>query len=291
MRLGISLMMLLALATVPAAASTLTIEGVASPAWLERGGVRLPLAAGMRLADKDRVVTGPGARVLLRMAEGSAIKLGENVVLAVDDLADKRGPDVARLVTASLDVVRGAFRFTTDIFGKRKASRDVKFRISTITAGIRGTDVWGKSAEDRDIVCLIEGRIGVEHGGRQFTMAEPLSFFIAPRKDKPLPVAPVDRKQLETWATETDIAPGSGGARRGGRYHVDASVAPDQKTALDAYDRLRAAGYPAVIRPAKKEDGGEEYRVRIQNLPTRQDARATAEKLKALGLAEAAVSR
>jgi len=291
MRLGISLMMLLALATVPAAASTLTIEGVASPAWLERGGVRLPLAAGMRLADKDRVVTGPGARVLLRMAEGSAIKLGENAVLAVDDLADKRGPDVARLVTASLDVVRGAFRFTTDIFGKRKASRDVKFRISTITAGIRGTDVWGKSAEDRDIVCLIEGRIGVEHGGRQFTMAEPLSFFIAPRKDKPLPVAPVDRKQLETWATETDIAPGSGGARRGGRYHVDASVAPDQKTALDAYDRLRAAGYPAVIRPAKKEDGGEEYRVRIQNLPTRQDAGATAEKLKALGLAEAAVSR
>lgn len=291
MRLGFVLAALAALFTTHAAAQALTVEGVASPAWLERSGVRLPLAAGMRLANKDRVVTGPGARALLRMAEGSAIKLGENAVLAVDDLADKRGPDLARLVTASLDVARGAFRFTTGLFVKSNARRDVKVRISTITAGIRGTDVWGKSAEDRDIVCLIEGSIGVEHGGSQFTMAEPLSFFIAPRKSKPLPVAPVDRKQLETWATETDIAPGSGGARRGGRYHVDASVAPDQKTALDAYDRLRAAGYPAVIRPAKKADGGEEYRVRISNLPTQRDAAAAAEKLKALGLAEAAIGK
>lgn len=291
MRLGFILAALAALFATQATAQALTVEGMTSPAWLERSGVRVPLAAGMRLADKDRVVTGPGARALLRMAEGSAIKLGENAMLAVDDLADRRGPDVARLVTASLDVVRGAFRFTTDIFGKRKASRDVKIRITTITAGIRGTDVWGKSADDRDIVCLIEGRIGIEHGGSQFTMAEPLSFFIAPRKDKPLPVAPVDKKQLETWATETDIAPGSGSARRGGRYHVDASVSPDQKTALDAYDRLRAAGYPAVIRPGKKEDGGEVYRVRIPNLPTRQDAAATAEKLKALGLADAGIGK
>ena len=128
--------------------------------------------------------------------------------------------------------MRGAFRFTTGIFGKHAAGRDVKVRISTVTAGIRGTDLWGRSDDRRDVVCLIEGSISVSHAQTgEFTMAEPLSFLVAPRREKPLPVAPVDGKQLELWAAETEIQGGSGGARRGGRYQVDASVSPDQKTA------------------------------------------------------------
>lgn len=283
---------LLALFAAPGIAQTLAVEGVVSPAWVERGDSRVPLAAGMQLKDRDRIVTGPGARALLRMSEGSAVKLGENASLAVDGLSDKTGLDASRLVTASLEVARGAFRFTTGIFGKRSAQRDVKVRIATITAGIRGTDLWGKSDQNRDLVCLIEGRIAVNHPqAGEFTMADPLSFFVAPRQNRPLPVAPVDPKQLKEWATETEIAPGSGGARRSGRYQVDASVSPDQKAALAAYDTLRAAGYPAVLRPAKKEDSSTEYRVRVQNFATQQDAAATVEKLMALGLAEAAVAK
>jgi hypothetical protein len=274
------------LAAAPAFAQTLMVESVVSPAWVERGGSRLPLAVGVRLADKDQIRTGPGGRALLRMAEGSAVRLGENATLGVDGLAERRSAG-ARLVTASLDVVRGAFRFTTDIFAKKKSARDVKIRVTTITAGIRGTDVWGKSQDDRDIVCLIEGRIGVEHGGSQFTMSDPRSFFIAPRKEKPLPVAPVDAKQLAEWSAETDIARGAGGARRGGRHHITVAVAADQQSALATYDKLRGAGYPAVVLAAKK-DGGEEYRIGVRNLPTRQDAAAMAAKLKALGFADAA---
>lgn len=289
MRTILGLMALLALHAVPAVAQSIVVEGVLSPAWVERGGRLAPLAVGMQLGDRDRIRTGPGARALLRLAEGSAVKLGENAVLELDGVSDKRDAGVERLFTASLDVVRGAFRFTTAIFGKHAAGREVKIRVSTVTAGIRGTDLWGKSADDRDIVCLIEGRIGVEHGGQSFEMAEPLSFFIAPRKEKPLPVAPVDRKQLELWAAETEIQGGSGGAHRGGRYQVEASVSPNQKTALVAYDTLRAAGYPAVLHPVKTESGYE-YRVRIQQLPTQRDAQAAVERIKALGLAEAAVS-
>jgi hypothetical protein len=284
-------MALLALHAVPALAQAIVVEGVLSPAWVERGGRLAPLAVGMQLGDRDRIRTGPGARALLRLAEGSAVKLGENAMLELDGVADRRDAGVERLFTASLDVVRGAFRFTTGIFGKHAAGREVKVRVSTVTAGIRGTDLWGKSDESRDLVCLIEGRISVSHAETgEFTMAEPLSFLVAPRKEKPLPVAPVDRKQLELWAAETEIQGGSGGARRGGRYQVDASVSTEQKTALAAYDTLRAAGYPAVLLPVKS-DSGYEYRVRIQQLPTQQDAQAAIEKIKALGLAEAAVPR
>ena len=290
MRYRLGLMVLLVLHAVPALAQTIVVEGVLSPAWVERGGRLAPLAVGMQLGDRDRIRTGPGARALLRLAEGSAVKLGENATLELDGVADRRDAGVERLFTASLDVVRGAFRFTTGIFGKHAAGREVKIRVSTITAGIRGTDLWGKSDDRRDLVCLIEGSISVSHAqAGEFTMAEPLSFFIAPRKETPLPVAPVDRKQLELWAAETEIQGGSGGARRGGRYQVDASVSSDQKTALAAYDTLRAAGYPAVLQPVKTESGYG-YRVRIQQLPAQQDAQAAVEKMKALGLTEAAVS-
>src|SRR6185503_7742153 len=89
----------LALLAAPAAAQTLTVEGVVSPAWVERGGTRLPVAVGMRLNNKDRVVTGAGSRLLLRMAEGSAVKLGENATVALDRLAEKKGTDSQRAVT------------------------------------------------------------------------------------------------------------------------------------------------------------------------------------------------
>ena len=32
-----------------------------------------------------------------------------------------------------------------------------------MTAGIRGTDLWGSSDAERDLVCLVEGRITVTH--------------------------------------------------------------------------------------------------------------------------------
>jgi hypothetical protein len=282
---------LLALLAAPAFAQTLIVEGVVSPAWVERGGKRVPLAVGMRLDDKDRVVTGAGSRLLLRMAEGSAVKLGENATVALDGLADRKGADAKRVVTAALDVVRGAFRFTTGIFDKRPAGRSVDIRVATVTTGIRGTDLWGKSDEKRDLVCLIEGKISVSHPQTgEFTMSEPLSFFVAPRDAQPLPVAPVDPKQLALWAAETEIEAGSGGARRGGRVHVDAAVSPDRAAALAAYEQLRAAGYPAMMRRAKTADGAE-YRVRLQSFPTRQDAAAALEKLKALGLTEAAIAK
>ena len=50
-----------------------TVEGVQLPAWVERGpnGVRQPLAPGAVLGSQDNVLTGPNARLLLRMADGS----------------------------------------------------------------------------------------------------------------------------------------------------------------------------------------------------------------------------
>jgi hypothetical protein len=243
----------------------------------------------MTLRNQDRVVTGAGSRALLKLADGSAVKLGENATVNLDGLAEKQGGRARKLVTASLDVARGAFRFTTGVFSRQAFERDVRIRVATVTAGIRGTDLWGKSDDQRDLVCLLEGRISVSHAQTgEITMSEPLAFFVAPRQQAPLPVGKADVAQMQQWAAETELGTVAGGARRGGRFRVEVSTAPDQQAALRDYDVVRRAGYPAAIQPVKSA-AAVEYRVRIVNLLSERDAQAVAEKVKALGLANAAV--
>jgi len=265
-----------------AGARTLTVEAVVSPAWVEHaGGAREPLVPGTVLLDGARVLTGNGARALLRMAEGSAIKLGENASLGVDRLADK-GSAVSRIVSGALDVAQGAFRFTTKVFASPLASRDLNIRIATVTAGIRGTDLWGKSSTERDVVCLIEGRIYVQHQEQAFTMQDPLSFFIAGRDGKRQPVAPVPAAQLQEWATETGIAPASGASRRGGKHRVALAAVADQSAAAVLATRLRTEGYPARVR-AYRADGSLRYAVDVIGLGSAEDAAQMAGVLRMAG--------
>ncbi|RPJ44727.1 MAG: hypothetical protein EHM16_14755 [Betaproteobacteria bacterium] len=274
--------LLLMFVTAVAGARTLSVEAMVSPAWIEHaGGAREPLVPGAVLRDGDRVLTGTGARALLRMAEGSAIKLGENASLVVARLADKGGA-ADRVVSATLDVVQGAFRFTTRIFGSPRASRDLTIRIATVTAGIRGTDVWGKSSADRDVVCLIEGRIFVQHREQAFTMQDPLSFFIAGRDGKRQPVALVPEAQLQEWATETEIAPASGASLRGGKHRVVLAAATDKATATTLVGRLRTGGYPARVR-AYRAAAGLRYAVDVPGLGSAEDAAQLARALRAAG--------
>ena len=70
-------------------------------------------------------------------------------------------------------------------------------RVAQVTAGIRGTDFWGRSRADRQIVCLIEGAIEVGADGEQpVRMDKPLQFYQRD-KGKTQPVGLVDPKQLD----------------------------------------------------------------------------------------------
>lgn len=276
------LLMALMMVSGVVAARTLSVEAVVSPAWVERaGGPREPLAPGTVLNDGDRVLTGGGARALLRVSEGSGIKLGENAQLRVDRISD-RGVDTGRVVSGMLEVLQGAFRFTTRLFGSPRARREIDVRIVTMTAGIRGTDVWGKSSPDRDVVCLIEGRIFVQHREQAFTMQDPLSFFVAARDGSRQPVAPVPEAQLKEWAEETEITPASGASSSGGKHHLTLAAAVDNDTATALAQRLRAAGYPLRLR-AYRAAAGLRYEAYIAGLASAEDAAALADALRRAG--------
>ena len=255
------------------------VEGVQMPAWVERtvtGGMRrIPLAPGMALRRGDEVKTGAGSRLYIKLAEGSLVKLGENASLKLLDLQTER----AGLFRAALNVLEGAFRFTTDVLA-RERRREVSIRVATVTAGIRGTDLWGKSDRaDRQTVCLIEGKVEVgAEGEAPVTMDQERQFY---RRDKgqTMPLGFVEPVQLAQWALETEIADGQGAARRGGKWRLTLASAGTQSEALAVYDQLRTAGYAAEIHPVK---AGEKrvYVVRISRLPTKADAEALAAQLR-----------
>ena len=250
------------------------VELVQMPAWVERGAASTPLEPGMELRDRDQLKTGANSRLLLRMADGSLVKLGERGSLGLDAMR-MRGDSVFE---AALKVAQGAFRFTTQAAAKFRGKREVNISIATVTAGIRGTDLWGKSAPDREIVCLIEGRIEVTPPGESpIAMDQPLSFYIRD-KGQSQPVVPVPMEQLKEWAAETEPQPGQGISKRGGKFRITASgLAYGQAQAL--YDDLRRAGYPAEIIPARIKDK-RVYNVRLSNLETQKDAEFVAAKLK-----------
>ena len=190
------------------------IEAVQMPAWRLREGRAQPLAVGMEVKHGDRIRTGATARVYLKLAEGSSVKLGESAELGFYS----RSLKPASNFKGALDVVKGAFRLTTGVLQKARGQREIAIRIGTATAApvanSGGTDLWGKSDAERDLILLIEGRIEIKHAGQTMEMAEPLSYFAAPKKTAPPEVASVDPEQFKQWARETEILPGDGMAQR-----------------------------------------------------------------------------
>ena len=251
-------------------AAPTVVEAVQYPAWLERGGNAVPLTPGTALQAQDRLRTGANARVQLKMPEGSAVKLGENAQFVIERVED-RG-----VFRAALSVLAGAFRFTTDAV-RKATKRDIEIKVKNATAGIRGTDLWGKSTDERDIVCLLEGKITVGSAGHPtVTLDQPLDFYQKPRDGAPA-VAKVDQKQIDIWARETEISTEGPAARAGGKWRVMAAKFSTRDEALLLNRLLRSGGYPSEIIAREGQ-----FAVVIPNLAGESEARALMANLRAI---------
>ena len=235
---------LLLVAQTVLAAPAGVVETVQFPAFLDRNGLSVPLSAGIELQQNDAVRTGEGGRLLIKLSEGSLIKLGQNATFQFEAVSVKKGG----LFQAGLRILEGAFRFTTSALAKSRP-RNVTIGISkTLTIGIRGTDLWGRGREDKDLVCLIDGKIEVTgNDSKTVTLDQPLQFFQSTRTAPPLPVGFIDKALLEQWATETELETGKGAATAKGAWRVVASGFASRDEAGGANRALRAKGYPSEI--------------------------------------------
>jgi hypothetical protein len=278
--------LLLATGAAHAAAPDATVETLKMPAWHVRGAVSSPLAPGMALRNGDQIRTGAGARVLLRLADGSTVKLGEHARFSLTGMG--MHPAVYR---ATLGVIEGAFRFTTTLLYRYRGAREVQVRFSTVTAGIRGTDLWGKSTGEGDIVALIEGRIELTRAGEPAVQMERAgTWYQAPRNAPSIAVQPIPAELLARFAQETEIGPGEGAAGRGGRWRVTLASGGAFADTIGAHDRLREAGYAAAVQQHAGSD--RRYQVVIDGLIGEADATALATRLRAeFGFADARALR
>jgi len=265
------------LAVSPAlAAPNAVVEALQAPAWLERGGKRLPLAVGTQLRNGDEVTTGVESRALFRLADGSRVKLGENGSLKFDSLAVRRGD--GRVLRATLRVLEGAFRFTTDAVSGARYRREIDVQFTTLTAGIRGTDIWGRNFGDREVVVLIEGRITVSRAGASVEMQEAGTYYQAPVSGEPS-VQRIPADLLNEWAQQTEIRKGGGAQSPGGQWKLDVARFDNQEAALALYDSLRRDGYSVRILP-RSVDSGHIYHVRLGGFSSRAEAQVLGERLR-----------
>lgn len=268
-----------------ASGAAATVEAVQSPAWRDRGGLIVPLAAGMDLRSGDVLRTGSGARVYLKLAEGSRVKLGEAARFTIYSNSLRPG----KSFRGALDILAGAFRFTTAKL-KKAGPRDVAIRVGTATIGIRGTDLWGRTDKDGDLVALLEGRIEITRAGQVTELAQPMTYFDAP-SGKAAEVKALDLETFVSLTRQTEIMVGDGAARAKGKWRVLAGTASSEEAALELYDRIRRAGFAAHIRPRAAKGGGWEYEAWLGRYASKSEAEVAAARLEAATGIKAGVGR
>jgi hypothetical protein len=269
---------LLCLAPPARAQSPAEVITLQPPVWLERAGARTPLRAGDSLASSDILETGDGGRVHVRLSDGSILKLGEGARLTLARLAPPDKPD--GVFRGALEVLRGAFRFTTDTLSRLKRKRDMTVRIATLTVGVRGTDLWGRSDQRSDLVCLIEGKIEVRHPrSGVVTLDRPRSFFEAPYNAAPNPVSSVAPEQLQKWAQETEMTPEGGTMAATGGWRVKMIEIPDAEQARAYAERMRASGFPAVV-SERRVNGERNYLVSVDGFTSEREAQGFADRVR-----------
>ncbi len=274
--MALSWALVLGLGSNAARAMPATVAGVQTPAWVERAGARTPLQPGEILSSSDVLETGKDGRVHVALPDGSTLKLGQEARIALEQLIPPETP--GGLFRGTLNVLRGAFRYTTSKLARVNQRREVNIQIASITVAIRGTDIWGRSNTEADLVCLIEGHIRVDHAGTgAVPMNTPLSFFVVPKNAAPKDIAPVDPKKLQTWAVETEFAPARGVLTPEGGWGVQLGVFNDEPSARRLQQDLESAGYPAILTAMP---GKARYRVSVVGFNTLIEARVFAQEMR-----------
>lgn len=262
-----------------AATASTVVEAVQLPAWVERNGQRRPAEPGVLLRDNDKAITAGHSRMLLRMADRSVIKLGEQTEFHIEAVT-LRQPQAAgpSELSATLRLVTGVFRYATDYASKALGNkRELNLKMATATVGIRGTDFWSMTDAAHDAVCMFEGKVEVVRDAKPGIMLDkPGAFWAVFTGEPEKPAGQATPDQLAKFINQAEMQPGQGILLQGGRWRTVAGLMPSGVQANALRASLQTAGYPADV---VAKDG--KFEVRINQLATREDAEAVLKQLQA----------
>lgn len=273
------------------------IDGMQTPAWVERHGERQALQPGFVLDNRDRLITGENARLRIQLGDGGSVALAPDSSLEINALG-VRDPSV---FTAAFDLKYGALRYNAASAGAERLPHAVNLRIGSITASSRGNDLlWARAGKDADRLCLLDGTVSVLHPSSELQQLEqPLTCYVATHNSTDqtatATIETITSDQFAALAAQTDmlveksltgpvLAQGMANAQEQirenplpRRQKVRYSPAPraslttavttvdSEAEALAVYDRINAAGYRARIKPFATQ-GGYRYRIYAAHL-------------------------
>lgn len=138
----------------PAVGSVDKVQATVDAQRAEGTTTRLKPASSVNF--KDRLVSGPAARMEATLKDGTKLTLGENATLKIDEFVYNPGQEGNRL---ALDV-NGAFLF---VGGKIEGPTGGNVAINTPvgTLGVRGTTVWGGPVDSGYGVIVLDGLVSV----------------------------------------------------------------------------------------------------------------------------------
>lgn len=191
------------------------VEAIQEQAFLERGGTKTPLQVGQTLRASDYITTGENARVVVRLVDKSLARVGQSSRVKLAYLkppAENNG-----VFGGKFNVLHGVFRFTSTVKGQREVEVQVG---RSITAGIRGTDLFVMAGEDKDWFCMIEGEVQVKAGKVNILFSKHRQYLIVPKTPsdamstdeslnpdvEPLPMGYLDEATFEKWIHWTELS-------------------------------------------------------------------------------------
>jgi len=154
------------------AESVATITASKGEATIIRESISLKATVGMKLLNKDRVVTGANSKVQIIFTDETIISIGKNSNFSIEEyLFDETQEPVARF-----GMIGGAMRTITGKIGKI-APQKFTVTTKTTTIGIRGTNftVLVNEVGTLEAYCTY-GEISVSMNGKNFSVKQ--GYFI-----------------------------------------------------------------------------------------------------------------
>jgi hypothetical protein len=160
--LAVGLASLVAQSAVAEPTTVGAVDKVQERAVAIQAGASRDLAASGPVYFRDKMQTGPGARLETKLDDGTVLTLGAKGKMTIDEFVYHPGETGNKL---AIKVTKGAFLF---VGGKIEGPTGGNVTIQTPvgTLGVRGTTVWGGPIDGGFGVLVLKGEVWVKtpHG-------------------------------------------------------------------------------------------------------------------------------
>ena len=129
-----------------------------------------------------------------------------------------------------------------------------------------------QSDDQKDLVCLLEGKISVSHDNQHLDMDKPLQYFVAKRDGTATPGFETENEVMNVWAPQTEISAGHGVAAVGGTWRAILATYKQRAKADTLIRKLEDAGFAAKMTRVHQQ-GGRGFEVALGGLAGEEDAR------------------